>query len=284
MRYPLVTAKTVLVTGCSSGIGLATSLHLREHGWSVLPTARRSEDLDMLAQLGFAPIELDLGDETSVADAASAALDRCHGALGALVNNAGFAQYGAVEDLSREALRRQFEVNVFGMQQLTNHLVPPLRDQGRGRIVNVSSVYGRVSAPMVGAYCASKYAMEALADAMRVELRGSGIALSLIEPGPIETEFRRNAAAQSRASLESHAGRFAARYESSFRRAQETTHRKKPFSAPPEAVAAKIRHALTSARPRRRYCVTVPAYLGAFVRRFAPDALLDLLLKNSARV
>jgi NAD(P)-dependent dehydrogenase (short-subunit alcohol dehydrogenase family) len=284
MRYPLVASRFVLITGCSSGIGLATALHLREHGWTVLPTARRKEDLDMLAGHGFTPITLDVGDEASVTDAAHAALDRCHGALGGLVNNAGFAQYGAVEDLSRDALRRQFEVNVFGMQQLSNLLVPSFRQQGRGRIVNVSSVYGRVSAPMVGAYCASKYAVEALADAMRVELRGTGVALSLIEPGPIETEFRRNAAAQSLAHLETSTGRFSARYESSFNRAQDKVRKPKPFSAPPEAVARKIRHALVSARPKRRYCVTFPAYLGAFVRRFAPDALLDLLLRNSARV
>lgn len=283
MSVPPVEPKSVLITGCSSGIGLASALYLRDRGWTVFPTARRKEDLDMLAGHGFEPITLDVGDEASVADAARVALDRCSNTLGAVVNNAGVAQYGAVEDLTRDALRRQFEVNVFGMQQLTNLLLPVFRERGRGRIVHVSSVYGRISAPMVGAYCASKHAMEALADSMRVELHGTGVALSLIEPGPIETEFRRNAATQSFDHLEAGKGRFRKKYEKSLHRSQEKAGKPKPFSAPPVAVAKKIAHALESSRPKRRYCVTLPAYLGAFMRRFAPDALLDLLLKNSAR-
>lgn len=283
MRHPDVEERSVLITGCSSGIGLATAEHLRERGWTVVPTARSEKDLAMLSSRGFEPVELDVGDPDSVSEAAKAALDRCNGRLGGLVNNAGFAQYGAVEDLTREALLRQFEVNVLGMQQLTNLLVPTFRAQGWGRIVNVSSVYGRISAPLVGAYCASKYAMEALSDSMRVELRGSGVALSIIEPGPIETAFRKNAAARSFEHLDVDKGRFGRKYAKSLKRANEKGDKPKPFSAPPEAVARKIHHALTSPRPKRRYCVTVPAYLGAFVRRFAPDALLDFLMRNSAR-
>lgn len=283
MRYPPVLSKNVLVTGCSSGIGLATARYLKERGWNVLPTARAEADLRMLAREGFEPITLDVGDSDSVAAAAKATLERCNGTLGALVNNAGFAQYGAVEDLTREALRRQFEVNVFGMQELTNLLIPAFRRQGFGRIVNVSSVYGRISAPMVGAYCASKYAMEALSDSMRVELRKTGVAVSLVEPGAIVTEFRRNAAAHSMDHLKVEGGRFGRKYEKSLRRAKEKDETKKPFAAQPVAVAKPIFHALTSTRPKRRYCVTIPAYLVAFVRRFAPDGLLDLLLANSAR-
>lgn len=283
MRYPEVGERSVLITGCSSGIGLAAAEYMKERGWLVLPTARSEKDLEMLTEKGFDPVMLDVGDADSVADAAKTVLERCDGRLGGVVNNAGFAQYGAVEDLTREALIRQFEVNVFGMQHLTNLLVPTFRAQGWGRIVNVSSVYGRVSAPLVGAYCASKFAMEALSDSMRVELRSSGVALSLIEPGPIETAFRRNAASQSFELLDAEEGRFARKYAKSLERAQKKSVRPKPFSLPPLAVAKKIHHALTAPRPKRRYCVTVPAYLGAFVRRFAPDALLDYLMKNSAR-
>lgn len=282
MRHPAV-ARTVLITGCSSGIGLASARHLAARGWRVLPTARSDEDLERLRAEGFEPIALDVADESSVAEAARLALERTDGRLGGLVNNAGYAQYGAVEDLSRAALRRQLEVNVLGMQELTNLLVPAFRRQGCGRIVNVSSVYGRIAAPLVGAYCASKFAMEALSDAMRVELRGSGVALSLIEPGAITTEFRRNAASQSADHLELEGGRFGGRYARSFRRARESGDRPKRFSAPPEAVARRILHALSSPRPRRRYAVTLPAYLAAFVRRVAPDALLDAALANSAR-
>jgi NAD(P)-dependent dehydrogenase (short-subunit alcohol dehydrogenase family) len=284
LRYPLVGAKTVLITGCSSGIGLASARYLQARGWLVLPTARSSEDLEALRSGGFDPISLDLVDARSVAEAARMALEHGGGRLGGLVNNAGYAQFGAVEDLSREALRRQFETNVLGMQELTNLLIPAFRAQGFGRIVNVSSVYGRISAPLVGAYCASKYAMEALSDAMRIELRGSGVALSIIEPGPIVTEFRRNAASQSAEHLDMEGGgRFGRRYAKSFRRAQETGDKPKPFSAPPEAVARRILHALTSKRPRRRYRVTLPAYVVAVMRRVAPDALLDALLAKSAR-
>jgi short-subunit dehydrogenase len=273
----------VLITGCSSGIGLASAHCLQARGWHVLPTARRADDLERLRSDGFDPIPLDLVDSQSVAEAVKMALERCGGKLGGLVNNAGYAQFGAVEDLGREALRRQFETNVFGMQELTNLLIPTFRQQGLGRIVNVSSAYGRISAPLVGAYCASKYAMEALSDAMRIELRGSGVAVSIIEPGPIVTEFRRNAASQSAAHLELERGRFGTKYAKSFRRAQERSDKPKPFSAPPEAVATRVLHALTSTRPKRRYCVTLPAYVGAAMRRVAPDALLDALLANSAR-
>lgn len=283
MRYPPVDARCVLITGCSSGIGLASARYLRDRNWRVLPTARRGADLEMLRANGFEPIALDVADSGSVADAARVALELCGGKLGGLVNNAGYAQFGAVEDLSSEALRRQFETNVFGMQALTNRLIPAFREQGCGRIVNVSSVYGRIAAPLVGAYCASKYAMEALSDSLRIELRGSGVAVSLIEPGPIETEFRRNAASQSADHLEMERGRYGEKYARSFRRARETSDRPKPFSAPPEAVAKRVFHALTSSRPKRRYCVTLPAYAVAVARRLAPDALLDLLLANSAR-
>ena len=274
--------RTVMVTGCSSGIGLATAVVLRARGWRVFPTARRLEDLEHLREAGFQPVMLDLGEPASVAEAVEDVMTLCEGSLGALVNNAGVAQFGAVEDLTRDALRRQFEVNTFGAQDLANRLIPHFREQGRGRIVNVSSVYGRVTAPMVGCYCASKYAMEALSDAMRMELRAVGIAVSLIEPGPILSQFRTNSADHSVAAVDMQGGRFARRYTRRLEKAKAPQLRT-VFTKPPEAVAVKIAHALESRHPRSRYCVTLPAYLGAFLRRFAPDTLLDLMLANSAR-
>ncbi len=274
--------RTVLVTGCSSGIGRATAERLRDRGWQVFPTARSLEDLEHLRSAGFQPVKLDVGDPVSVAEAVEDVVTLVGGRLGAVVNNAGVAQFGAVEDLTREALRRQFEVNTFGAQDLTNRLIPYFRQQGGGRIVNVSSVYGRVTAPMVGCYCASKYAMEALSDAMRIELRPEGIAVSLIEPGPILSDFRTKSADHSVASIDMRGGRFGARYTRRLQKAKGA-QAQTFFTKPPSAVAVKIARALESRRPRSRYCVTVPAYLGAFLRRFAPDSLLDLMLSRSAR-
>ncbi len=280
--FPSV-VRTVMVTGCSSGIGLATAKVLRVRGWRVFPTARCLEDLDHLREAGFQPVKLDLSDPESVAGAVEDVMTLCEGTLGAVVNNAGVAQFGAVEDLTREALRRQFEINTFGSQDLTNRLIPHFRKQGSGRIVNVSSVFGRISAPMVGCYCASKYAMEALSDAMRIELRVEGIAVALIEPGAILSQLRTKSADHSVGSIDMDAGRFAQRYARRLEKAK-APQRRSMFTKPPEAVAFKIAHALESRHPRSRYCVTAPAYLIAFLRRFAPDTLLDLMLSRSARV
>jgi len=280
--FPYV-RRCVLVTGCSSGIGLATAEVLRSHGWHVIPTARKDEDLAMLGEKGFKPVRLDLADAASVETSVEQALALSEGGIGALVNNAGVAQYGAVEDLTRVALERQFAVNTIGMQDLTNRLIPHFRAKGRGRIVNVSSVYGRVTAPMVGAYCASKYAMEALSDALRVELRSEGIAVTLIEPGPILSAFRAKSADHSMVGVDMYQGRYGERYRRRMEKARQP-QRKDFFTKPPEAVAVKILRALEARRPRTRYCVTLPAYAGAFLRRFAPDGLLDRLLVNSARV
>lgn len=279
--YPYV-RRCVLVTGCSSGIGLATAEVLRARGWLVIPTARHDSDIAMLFSKGFKPVRLDLADAASVETALTQALELSDGGIGALVNNAGVAQYGAVEDLTRSALEQQFAVNTIGMQDLTNRLIPHFREKGGGRIVNVSSVYGRVTAPMVGAYCASKYAMEALSDAMRVELRAEGIAVSLIEPGPIMSAFRNKSAHHSTAQIDMHGGRYEEKYRRRMDRAKKP-QKKDYFTKPPEAVAVKIARALETKRPHSRYCVTIPAYAGAFLRRFAPDLLLDRLLVNSAR-
>jgi NAD(P)-dependent dehydrogenase (short-subunit alcohol dehydrogenase family) len=278
MKFPRLQERTVLVTGCSSGIGWATAHHLRQHGWTVIPTARKPADLDKLRAAGFAPVALDLADGAAVRAAAAAVLQQTGGGLGALVNNAGYGQPGALEDLSRVALREQFETNVVGLQDLTNQFIPLFRRQGWGRIVNVSSVVGRLPLPLMGAYSASKFALEALSDCLRLELRGSGVAVSIIEPGPIQTEFRANAAAAGWKHLAELKSSHFAEY---YRRNAEQPDRPKArdrYALPPEAVAKKILHALASDHPRIRYPVTLVAWGGGFLRRVAPDALVDRLL------
>ncbi len=280
MRYPLVRDRIVLITGCSSGIGRATAHVLRARGWQVFPTARKPTDLETLRAAGFQPIELDIASDESVARAASRVLELSGGKLGALVNNAGFVVPGAAEDLTREALRRQFEVNVFGAQDLTNRFVSLFRHQGFGRIVNVSSMLARIVLPFLGAYSASKFALSALSTAMRMELRGSGVAVSLIEPGPVDTAIHQNAAATKQAYVRSEGSVFDDLYRDQILRMQTGTDRKNPFSRPPESVAIRIAHALESPRPRRRYRVTVLSHFGAFMARFASDGLLDLILSR----
>lgn len=278
MQSPQVAVKNVLVTGCSTGIGAATARLLKERGWQVIPTARKPEDLERLKSEGFKPVPLDMADSASVARAAGEVMESFQGRIGALVNNAGFGQPGAMEDLTRDAMRYQFEVNVFGLQELTNKFVPCFRKQGYGRIVNVSSVLGRIVLPFMGVYSASKFAVEAMSQTLRVELRGSGVMVSVIEPGPIETAFRKTTKDRGREQLEKIQTVFTKHYEDQLM--TETVKKKftHHFMLPPEAVAEKIRHAVESDCPRRRYPVTLPAYAGACLSRFAPDALLEFLL------
>jgi len=277
------TPKSVLITGCSSGIGAASAHLMREKGWQVFPTARKPEDLARLKAEGFHPIEIDMADSTSIQFAARDVLAACGGKLGGVVNNAGFGQPGAMEDLSREAMRRQFEVNVFGLQELNNLLVPVFRKQGAGRIVNVSSVVGRISLPFLGIYCASKFALEAMSDSLRVELVDSGIAVSLIEPGPIITQFRRNAVDQAEEQISLEDAEYGKLMIKEIKRRRERQKKEDFWNKPPEAVAVKIAHALESSKPKRRYCVTPAAYFGTYMRRFAPYSLTDYVLAKQVR-
>ncbi len=278
MLAPEVRPKSVLITGCSSGIGAATATLLKRAGWQVFPTARRPADLDALAAEGYEPLELDLVDMQSVERTVAALLEHTGNRLGALVNNAGFAQAGALEDVDRNALRAQFEANVFGAHQLTRALLPVFHRQGSGRIVNVSSVLGRITVPMVGSYCASKYALESLSDALRVELRGSGISVSVIEPGAIVTRFRQNAASTLERTISRARSGFGATYAKEIERRRRQVKTPDFFTRPPEAVARKIRHALESRRPRRRYRVTPAAALVELMARFVPQAWTDPIL------
>ena len=280
-RYPLVGEKVVVVTGASTGIGRATARLLKARGWRVFPTARSRTDLDLLRGEGFQPVELDLADSDSVEYAAKEVLELSHGIIGAVVNNAGYGQPGALEDLSRAALRKQFETNVIGTLDFTNRFIPTLRAQKSGRIVIVSSVVGRVVIPFLGAYSASKFALEAIGDGLRMELGPVGVSVSLVEPGPIQTCFRKRVVSEAARGLEMRNSAFAQQYAKELSEPERTYSRPTDvFRKPPEAVARKIVHALESRHPRARYPVTAPAWFGDFAARFFPSRLKDALLAS----
>jgi NAD(P)-dependent dehydrogenase (short-subunit alcohol dehydrogenase family) len=271
-----MSARAILITGCSSGIGLASARALKARGWRVLATARKDADLKRLTdEEGFEALPLELSDPSSVAALADEALRRTDGKLYALFNNAGMGQVGAVEDISADILRRQLEVNVVGAHELTRRLLPAMRKNGKGRIVQCSSVLGLVAGPYRGAYCASKFAIEALSDALRLELRGTGIAVSIIEPGPIRSRFLEVAFTNFRNTVNIDASPHRDTYIA--RLATMEAGGKSTFKLGPEAVAAKLLHAVESARPKARYFVTTPTYLAAFAKRLLPTALLDRL-------
>ena len=278
MKVSAIKTKTVLVTGCSSGIGLATAEVLRAKGWTVFPTARTPVDLDSLRQAGFDAIKLDVASSDSIAVAVDWVMTKSGGTLGAVVNNAGFGMPGAIEDLTRDAMRYQFEVNLFGLQELTNRLIPIFREQGYGRIVNISSVVGRLSLPFMGIYSASKFALEAVSDAMRVELAQDGLGVCLVEPGPIQTRFSTNCAGQGAEKIDTDRSKFGNAYKQYFAKRRNGGMSEDRFRLPPEAVAKKILHALESPNPKIRYCVTLPAYVGSWVARFVSAGLIDRLM------
>ncbi|MDS4027531.1 MAG: SDR family NAD(P)-dependent oxidoreductase [Candidatus Contendobacter sp.] len=273
-----MSSKTILITGCSSGIGECVARGLKARGWRVFATTRQPADVARLHAEGLESLPLDLRDSTSIRTALAAVLERTEGRLDALVNNGAYGQPGAVEDLSREALREQFETNLFGTQELTNQVIPILRRQGGGRILYISSVLGLVAFPYRGAYVASKFALEGLADTLRLELVGTGIHVCLIEPGPILSRFRENAHAayrrHIRAEISPHRERYAA-MEARLLKEGPTA----PFTLAPEAVLERVIRALKSSHPRARYPVTAPTYLFAVLRRLLPTSGLDVVLR-----
>jgi NAD(P)-dependent dehydrogenase (short-subunit alcohol dehydrogenase family) len=275
------TARSVLVTGASTGIGHEAARMLRGRGYRVLATARKADDLATLAAEGFEALPLDLGHPDSVAACASAAIDRTGGGPWALFNNAGFGLPGAVEDLTRAALRAQFEVNLFGTVDLTVRLLPAMRRAGAGRVVMNSSVLGFVSLPLRGAYTASKHALEAIADTLRLELHGTGVCVSLIEPGPVRSRFRENALAAFAEHVDPERSPFAARYTRATARGFAAIN-EPPFTLPPKAVARAVLKALSARRPRARYRVTLPAHALGVLTRVLPDRALDALLRRLA--
>lgn len=275
-----MTAKTILITGCSSGIGLCVAHGLKARGHRVFATARQPADVARLAEEGLESLRLDLDEPASIATVVDTVLARTGGTLDALFNNAAYGQAGAVEDLSRAALRAQFETNLFGTLELTNRLLPVMRRQGQGRIIQNSSVLGLVAMPYRGAYIASKFALEGISDTLRLELAGTGIHVCLIEPGPILSRFRANSMAAYQRHIDKANSPHRATYEAMEQRLNKPGPAA-PFTLPPEAVLAKVIHALESRRPRARYYVTVPTYLFAGLRRLLPVRLLDWTLRKA---
>jgi NAD(P)-dependent dehydrogenase (short-subunit alcohol dehydrogenase family) len=273
--------RTILITGCASGIGETCALGLKSRGWRVFATARKSEDVARLAAEGFESLRLDYADSRSISDCVAEVARRTGGTLDALFNNGAFAQPGALEDISRDVLRAQFETNVFGWHELTRACLPLMRSNGRGRIVNVSSVLGLVALKWRGAYSASKFAIEALSDAMRLELKGSGIDVILIEPGPIATNISSSALAAFDANIDQAASTYRDIYAR--RRKRLTRPGRSRFTLPPSAVLAKLIQALDSDRPKARYYVTVPTYIVSWARRLLPQRALDRLLDRFSK-
>lgn len=271
--------KNVLITGCSSGIGLRAAEILRVRGYNLITTVRKPQDKERLEQQGFTVVLLDLADEHSVARAFDEVLRLFNGRLDGLFNNAAYGQPGAVEDLSRAALREQFETNVLGTQQLTNLAIAVMRQQGFGRVVYNSSVLGLVSLAYRGAYNASKYAIEGLADTLRLELQGSGVDISLIEPGPITSRFRANAFAKYQEHINKNNSAHQPIYRAMEQRLNKTGPAA-PFTLPPDAVVAKCLHAFESRRPKIRYYVTFPTHLFASLKRLLPHRALDWVLRK----
>ena len=271
--------RSILITGCSSGIGLCAAEGLQARGYRVFATARKAADVEMLAAKGLEALQLDLADSASIQRAVDTVLARTGGTLDALFNNAGYGQPGAVEDLTREVLRTQFETNLFGMIELTNRVLPVMRRQGHGRIVQNSSILGYIVLAYRGAYNASKFAIEGITDTLRLELRGSGIQVSLIEPGPIKSHFRANAFAAFEQHIDATASAHREQYAAMVRRLQKPGPAA-PFTLGPEAVLEKLIHALESPRPRARYLVTKPAWIFAYAKRLLPTAWLDRMLGN----
>ncbi len=270
---------SILITGCSSGIGLCVARGLHARGYRVFATARKPEDVARLQKEGLESLLLDLDDSASIQHAVDEILARTDGKLYALFNNGAYGQPGAVEDLSRDTLRAQFETNLFGWHELTCLVLPVMRKQGHGRIIQNSSVLGLVALKFRGAYNASKYALEGLSDTLRQELEGSNIHISLIEPGPIESRFRANGVAHFKNRIDIEHSPFREQYHKTLNRLRAEGP-VVPFTLPPEAVLKKVIHALESPRPKPRYYVTFPTYLFGYLRRLLSSRALDRLLSK----
>jgi NAD(P)-dependent dehydrogenase (short-subunit alcohol dehydrogenase family) len=272
-----VASKAVLITGCSSGIGRATAERLAADGWKVYATARKRKSISELRDKGCETLSLDVTDEESMS-AAVATVTEAEGAVGVLVNNAGYSQSGAVESIPIDQIRRQFETNVFGLLRMCQLVLPGMRDQRWGKIVNIGSMGGKLTFPGGGAYHATKYSVEALSDALRFEVRGFGVDVILIEPGLIVTSFGETASASvgdSEGGPYEHFNRQVAKLTEG---AYQGPMAK--LGAGPEAVANTISKAITAGRPRPRYPVTPSAHLMINQRRFVPDRVWDLMMRT----
>ena len=270
-------SRSVLITGCSTGIGKCVAHGLHQRGYRVFASVRNPNDCAAFQTAGIECLVLDYCDSASIKSAVEQVLEKTDGHLYALFNNGAYGQPGACEDLSREAIRQQFETNVFGWMELTSYIIPVMRAQGYGRIIQNSSILGFTAMSMRGAYNASKFAIEGFSDTMRLEFAGTDIHVSLIEPGPVESQFRSNAYRAFQQHIVIDNSVHHERYKKMIQRF-ETTGNVQPFTLPPEAVLKRVVHALESKRPKIRYPVTFPTYLFAWLKRVLSDRMLDRIL------
>lgn len=272
--------KSILITGCSTGIGYEAAKTLKQRGWRVLATARRAEDRERLERdIGVETLPLELADQSSVAHCAEAALRKTDGRLGALYNNAAYGVIGAMEDITGDVLRKHLEINVIGTHELTRLIIPAMRSNGGGRIVNCSSVLGLVSGPFRGPYCASKFALEAMTDAMRLELAGSGIFVSTLQPGPIRSEFLATTVATFKGNVDAAQSVHRETYHRRLQAMEGDTQSR--FKLGPEAVVKKLVHALESSRPRAHYKISPHTHVISALKRILPRSAVDALMARS---
>ncbi|MCA0963557.1 SDR family NAD(P)-dependent oxidoreductase [Salipiger bermudensis] len=276
-----MTGKTILITGCSSGIGYDAAHGLRARGWRVFASCRQEHDCDRLRDEGFESPQLDYGDEASIHRALGEVLEATGGALDALYNNGAHAVPGALEDLPTGALREIFEANVFGWHTLTRAVIPVMRAQGHGRIINCSSVLGLVPMPWRGAYVSTKFALEGMTDVLRIEMRDTPIKVILIEPGPITSRIRANSVPHFETWIDWRASPRSKQYEASLLKRLYAAPSKDRFELPPSAVTEKLAHALEHPRPKPRYYVTFPTHLMGRLRRLLPTRALDALIDRA---
>ena len=272
--------RTILITGCSSGIGYAAAHTLRERGWRVFTSCRQTRDCERLAAEGFDAPQLDYTDASSIAAALDHVLEQTGGTLDALYNNGAHATPGAVEDLPTDALREIFESNFFGWHELTRKIIPVMRAQGHGRIIQCSSVLGLVTMPWRGAYNSTKFALEGLTDTLRIELRDTPIHVTLIEPGPITSNIRANSIPHFERWIDWKSSARKAQYESALLDRLYTARGPDRFELPPQAVVDKLVHALEADRPRPRYYVTTPTRISGILKRILPTRALDWVLSR----
>ena len=270
--------KSILITGCSSGIGYDAAFGLKEAGWRVFASCRSERDCDRLSKMGLESVQLDYASESSIETAVHEVLEKTNGNLDALFNNGAFASPGAVEDLPTEALRQIFETNFFGYHELTRRIIPVMRKQGYGRIVNCSSVLGFVTLPWRGAYNASKFALEGLTHTLRIEMRDSPIKIILIEPGPITSDIRKNAIPHFEKWIDWEKSILSEKYRKIFIPRLYKDGKKDRFELPASAVTKKLIHALETKSPKASYYVTTSTYLAAFLKRTLSTEFMDRIL------
>ena len=267
--------KTILITGCSSGIGATVARGVRDHGWRVIASARKPEDVAALKADGFEAVQLDYADPDSIASGLAETLALTGGTLDALFNNGAFGMPGAVEDLPRGGLREIFETNLFGVHDLTCRVIPIMRAQGHGRIIQHSSVLGLVPLKWRGAYVSTKYALEGLTDVLRIEMRDTPIHFTLLNTGPVTSKIRVNSIPHFERWIDWENSARAEQYREALIPRLYEDGGPDPFELPPEAVTKKVLHFLESRRPKPRYYITTPTYIMGALKRLLPTRALD---------